>query len=207
MFAAARMLRTLSVLVTLAAVWATHGARSEPTHFVEGQLLVASPAMADPRFVQTVIFMIRHDATGAMGLVVNRQMGSSSAAEILREFGMDQSGTSGDSSELRVHYGGPVQLDVGFVLHSVDVLNKTTRIVNGDVGLTADIDMLKTISAGDGPRRRFFALGYAGWAPGQLEAELARSDWVTVPADDELVFGEDMESKWEQAMAKRMVDL
>lgn len=179
-------------------------------HYLEGQLLVASPAMADPRFARTVILMVRHNANGAMGLVVNRQMGSTTPSNILREFGLkvDQAlvQSDDDGTKIRVHYGGPVQLARGFVLHSADVARAETIVVGG-VGLTAAVAMLRMITTGDGPRRRLFALGYAGWAPGQLETELARQDWVSVPADEDLIFDDDVDSKWRRAMAKRATEL
>jgi len=179
-------------------------------HYLEGQLLVASPAMADPRFARTVILMVRHNANGAMGLVVNRQMGSTTPSNILREFGLKVDRalvqSEDDGTNIRVHYGGPVQLALGFVLHSADVARAETIVVGG-VGLTAAVAMLRMITTGDGPRRRLFTLGYVGWAPGQLEAELARQDWVGVPADEDLIFDDDVDSKWRRAMAKRVTEL
>lgn len=205
------LLRALLLAALLPLAVATAGEeRVGDTRYLEGQLLVASPAMADPRFARTVILMVRHNANGAMGLVVNRQMGFTTPSNILREFGLevDQAlvKSEDDGTKIRVHYGGPVQLALGFVLHSADVARAETIVVGG-VGLTAAVEMLRMITTGDGPRRRLFALGYAGWAPGQLEAELARQDWVSVPADEDLIFDDDVDSKWKRAMAKRATEL
>ena len=202
------LLRALLLVALPPLAIATAGEEREgDARYLEGQLLVASPGMADPRFARTVIVMIRHNADGAMGLVVNRQMGSTTAANILRQLGVEDDARAGESAAIRVHYGGPVQLALGFVLHSVDVVRDETLVVGGGIGLSAGAAMLRMISTGDGPRRRFFALGYAGWASGQLEAEMARGDWVTVPADEDLIFDDDIDGKWDRAMAKRAIEL
>ncbi len=171
---------------------------------IEGQLLVASPEMNDPRFVETVIYMIRHDAEGAMGLVLNRVLGKGPIASLLEGLGIE---SEIDAGEIKVHYGGPVQLEMGSVLHSIDYVNEGTLVVNGAVGFTTNVEVLRDIAAGAGPARALFVFGYAGWAPGQLEAEMAANHWFTIPADQRLVFDEEVESKWDRAMAKRGVDL
>ena len=169
-----------------------------------GKLLVASESMGDPRFARTVIYIVSHGADGAMGLVVNRALGVAPVAVVLDGFGVTDGEVSG---EVRVHYGGPVERDRGFVLHSTDVLGKGTVAVSGEVALSADVEILRAIAKGEGPRRSLFALGYAGWAPGQLEAEIARDDWFWIPPDLNLVFGGDIETKWDRAFDKRGIDL
>lgn len=169
-----------------------------------GQFLVATDQLRDPRFIRTVIYMVRHDARGAMGLVVNRPMGDAPLAEMLKRLGMDSKGVSGD---VRVHYGGPVEPTKGFVLHTSDYAIESTQVIDDGIALTLQPEILRAIGTGSGPRRTLFALGYAGWAPGQLEGEMAAGAWVTVPADEALVFDENYERKWHRAMARRPIQL
>ena len=169
-----------------------------------GRLLVATAELTDPRFVQTVIFMVGHDATGAMGLVINRPIGRIAIAALLEQLGEDGRGVGG---ELRVHYGGPVEPMQGFVLHTAEYAGADTRVVGDGIALTTDPKVLRAIGAGSGPRRSLFALGYAGWAPGQLEAEIRSGHWVDVQADEKIVFEENADKKWERAMARRVIRL
>lgn len=172
-------------------------------HFLVGQLLVAMPAMKDPRFAQTVIYLCAHSADGAMGLVVNRPIESLSFPDLLQQLEID---TDKVSDRINVHFGGPVESERGFVLHSPDYVREATLVVNKSVALTATIDILKAIAAGDGPRRSLLALGYAGWGAGQLDSEIKANGWLTVPADEELVFGTDLDDKWTQALGKLGID-
>ena len=169
-----------------------------------GRLLVATPDLMDPRFVQTVIFMLSHDATGAMGLVINRPIGRIAIAALLEQLGEDGRGVAG---ELRVYYGGPVEPTQGFVLHTAEYAGVDTHVVGGGIALTSDPKGLRAIGAGSGPRRSLLALGYAGWAPGQLEAEIRSGHWVDVQADEKIVFDENADKKWERAMARRVIVL
>lgn len=174
------------------------------THTLVGRLLVATDNIGDPRFRRTVIFMINHDSRGAMGLVVNRLIGTRPIASLLELMGSDTIVGAGD---IKVHYGGPVEFGRAFVLHSADYLGNGTVGVNKDVSMTAHVGIVRAIAKGKGPRRTLFAFGYAGWGPGQLESEIAADAWISVPADDEIVFGDDVEGKWREAMAKRVIDL
>ncbi len=169
-----------------------------------GQLLVATAKMGDPRFARTVIYIVSHGADGAMGLVLNRELGVALVSELLEGFGVADSEVPG---EIRVHYGGPVERDRGYVLHSSDVVVEGTVAVNGEVALSADVEILRAIAAGEGPRRSLFALGYAGWAPGQLEGEIAREDWFSVPSDENLIFDDDLDTKWDRAFDSREIEL
>ncbi len=169
-----------------------------------GQFLVATTELRDPRFVRTVIYMIRHDASGAMGLIVNRPMGEMPLARFLEKLGMDGKEVRGD---IRVHYGGPVEPGQGFVLHTTDYAIEGTQVVNDGIAITWQPGILSAIGAGAGPRRSLLAMGYSGWAPGQLEGEIKRGSWVIVPADEALVFDENYEKKWERAMARRTIEL
>jgi putative transcriptional regulator len=167
-----------------------------------GQLLIAMPQMEDPRFSRAVVFMCAHNAEGAMGLVVNKAVEQPSMGELLRQLGIDGDGFD----RARVHFGGPVEAARGFVLHSTDYTEQATLVVDGNVGLTATMDILRAIGRGEGPRQKFFALGYAGWGPGQLDAEIQANGWLTVPSDDVLLFDDDNDDKWRRAIAKLGVD-
>ena len=169
-----------------------------------GQLLVAMPQMADPRFARSVVYLCAHSVDGAMGLVVNRLIDSLSFANLLEQIGVEQEAQADD---MPIHLGGPVESSRGFVLHTTDYLQDSTLVIEDEIALTATIDVLKAIARGEGPRRRVLALGYAGWAAGQLDAEIQANGWLLVPADLDLVFGVDNDTKWERAMAKIGIDL
>jgi putative transcriptional regulator len=170
-----------------------------------GQLLVAMPQMADPRFARSVVYLCAHSVDGAMGLVVNRLIDSLSFENLLEQIGVEQDGSA--ARDMPVHFGGPVESSRGFVLHSTDYVQDSTLVIEDEIALTATIDVLKAIARGDGPRHRVLALGYAGWAAGQLDAEIQANGWLLVPADLELVFGLDNDTKWERAIAKIGIDL
>ena len=182
-----------------------HSPRSFPTESsLTGQLLVAMPQMADPRFARSVVYLCAHSVDGAMGLVVNRLIDSLSFQNLLEQIGVEQETAAGD---MPIHFGGPVESSRGFVLHTTDYLQDSTLVIEDEIALTATIDVLKAIARGDGPRRRVLALGYAGWGAGQLDAEIQANGWLLVPADLDLVFGVDNDTKWERAIAKIGIDL
>jgi putative transcriptional regulator len=169
-----------------------------------GQLLVATDELSDPRFARSVIYMIQHDKNGAMGLVINRPMGSMSLAGLLDELGQDSKGVSGD---IRLHYGGPVDAGRGFTLHTSDYSAKGTQVVEDGIAVTGEPEILRAIGIGKGPRHALLALGYAGWSPGQLEAEIKAGAWISVPADEALLFDDDYATKWERATSRRLYNL
>jgi putative transcriptional regulator len=177
---------------------------SEPPAGLTGQFLVATDELTDPRFVRTVVYVIHHDAGGAMGLIVNRPMGETSVADLLGGLGLDAKGVNG---EILIHYGGPVESAQGFVLHTTDYKIEGTQIVKDGIAVTSQPEVLRAIGTGTGPRKSLFALGYAGWSSGQLEGEIKAGAWVVVPADEALVFDEQYEKKWERAMARRTINL
>jgi putative transcriptional regulator len=194
-------------LLLPASLWAatTADTPSRPSYAsLAGQLLVASPSMGDPRFARTVILMVRHDKTGAMGLVINRPVGERPFAELLRAFG---EGAPEASGTVRIFVGGPVQPELGFVLHSGDYRRPETVAIGTSMAMTASRDIFHDMIAGTGPGKSLFALGYSGWGPGQLEGELAQNAWFTAPADVALVFDADREQVWELAMQRRTRDL
>lgn len=169
-----------------------------------GQFLVASPGMRDPRFAETVIYMLQHDRGGAMGLVINRLAGLKPLAEVLGWMGVKDAEATG---EIRVYWGGPVGLGRGLVLHDSDYRRADTRQVSDGVAFTAEAEVLRDIVAGTGPQRHLFALGFAGWAAGQLEAEMTEDSWVLVPADPALLFDRDVAGKWRRALDRQGIDL
>lgn len=172
-----------------------------------GQFLVATDTLRDPRFARTVIYMVRHDATGAMGLVVNRPVRDMPLGPLLRKFGRDDRGVTGT---VRAHYGGPVEIGQGFLLHTAEYATEGTERVAGDIAMTPTpgvLTALGDIARGAGPRKSLFAIGYAGWAPGQLEGEIERGAWITVPADEALLFDEDPARKWDRATARRRITI
>lgn len=179
-------------------------ASAQTARSLTGRLLVAAPEMRDPRFVESVIYMVSHDATGAMGLVVNRPIGEVSLVQLLERFGVAPEGAQG---RILAHWGGPVEPGKGYVLHTPDYSTEGTIVVRGKAALTGSRTILEAIASGSGPRRAFFAVGYAGWGPGQLEAELARGGWVTANADESLLFDDDYATKWQRATARRLLDL
>ncbi len=171
--------------------------------YLTGHLLVAMPQMRDPRFARSVIYMCAHSADGAMGLVVNRRVGSITFDDLLQQLNI---GPNKRHDEIRIHFGGPVEQGRGFVLHSSDYLQSGSLRVDDQVALTATLDILKELAAGGGPRRSLLALGYAGWGPGQLDAEIQANGWLSVSSDEALVFDADLDHKWERAIGKIGID-
>lgn len=167
--------------------------------YMTGQLLVAMPQMQDPRFERSVIYVCAHTSDGAMGLVVNKLMDSLTFDDMLSQLDIEPPEPSDD---IRVHFGGPVESGRGFVLHSAEYVQDGTLVIDDSVALTATIDILKSIADGDGPKHSLLALGYAGWSAGQLDDEIHANGWLSVPADDLLVFGDNLDTRWEAAMGK-----
>ena len=195
-----------AVSLSTTLVYAALPERSEVPEqtFVTGQLLVASPTMVDPRFVQTVILMVRHDRNGALGIVINRPLGDRPLAKLLEALGDKEAGVTGT---VRIFAGGPVQPDIGFVLHSADYHRAETVDIDGHVAMTSSREILRDIGNQRGPNKSLIAFGYAGWAPGQLEGELAHGFWFTTPQDAKLVFDDDRDAVWDHAMKRRTQDL
>jgi len=172
--------------------------------FLEGQLLIAMPAMTDPRFERTVIYVCAHNAEGAMGLVVNKLFDQIDFDELLSQLEI----TPADPSpQMTIHFGGPVESQRGFVLHTAEYVGKGTVVVDDQVALTASLEILKELANGSGPKSTLLALGYAGWGPGQLEDEFGDNAWLHAPFDAALVFDGDIDTKWQRALHSIGVDL
>ena len=171
--------------------------------YLTGQLLVAMPGIGDEQFDKTVIYLCAHSEEGAMGLVINQEIDSLTFPDLLEQLGIEP---DPGATQIQVQFGGPVESGRGFVLHSPDYVQDGTLVVDNSIALTATVDILRAIADGEGPRNTMLALGYAGWGPGQLDTEIRSNGWLHVPADDELVFGGDLDSKWERAMTKIGID-
>ena len=167
--------------------------------YLTGQLLVAMPAMGDPRFSRSVIYMCVHNEEGAMGLIINKIADALSFQELLIQLDIKK---RGGAPQFPIHFGGPVDTGRGFVLHSSEYNRDGTIKVAEGMALTATIDILQDIAEKRGPEKFLLALGYAGWGVGQLDSEIQQNAWLHVPADQELTFGQDNEGKWENAIAK-----
>jgi len=171
---------------------------------LDGQLLIAMPGMGDPRFEKSVVFMCSHSADGALGLIVNKPSREIGFRNLLEQLGLE---IDHERRDIRVHFGGPVENERGFVLHSSDyIADKATLQVGTQFGMTATLDVLEEIASGSGPTSAILALGYSGWGPGQLESEILQNGWLTCEASPDLVFGTDDGAKWEAALKSLGVD-
>ncbi len=173
--------------------------KDEGIGWLTGDLLVAMPAMLDPRFEKTVILMCSHGPEGAMGIVLNRIFSDASFRSLLDQLKVS---IGPSTPELPVHYGGPVDPVRGFVIHSSEYKRVGTTEITPVISLTATIEILQDLAKGTGPARACLALGYAGWSPGQLEAEIQANGWLSVPADEDIIFDQDIETKWNRALGK-----
>jgi putative transcriptional regulator len=181
------------------------------TGYLDGQLLIAMPVMGDERFARSVIYVCAHSPEGAMGIIVNRPAGSIDFPELLVQLDIiqksDQIKLPENAEAMKVMKGGPVETGRGFVLHSSDFFIKDATLpIDDGICLTATVDILKAIAKGAGPKHAILALGYAGWRPGQLEAEIQNNGWLHCPADPDLIFGRDVEEKYMRALRKIGID-
>ncbi len=183
---------------------------SPDSNYLDGHLLIAMPGMQDDRFARSVIYVCAHSQEGAMGIIINKATPDIAFSDLLIQLGIHKNHDNGDATnieEIRIHRGGPVETGRGFVLHSADYfLENATLPIAGDVCLTATLDILRAIAGGNGPHEAILALGYAGWAPTQLEAEIQANGWLHGPADAAILFDEDIDSKYNRALAKIGVD-
>jgi len=164
-----------------------------------GQLLIATSALRGPPFEHSVILVAQHNKDGALGIVINRPIEERPIANLLSAFGADASGVTG---KVRVYLGGPVDPQIGFVLHSADYHSDDDVDIDGRVALTSGPEILRDIGLGKGPRQSLVAFGYAGWGPSQLDDEILKGVWTTVPDDPALVFDDDRTKVWTDAMAR-----
>ena len=180
--------------------------------YLDGQMLIAMPAMNDERFARTVIYVCAHSSEGAMGIVVNQQAQNVKFPDLLVQLEVIPAAERIElptrAEDVKVLKGGPVETGRGFVLHSADFfIENSTLPIDEGICLTATLDILKAIARGNGPNNAVLALGYAGWAPGQLEDEIQQNGWLHCAADPELIFGTDIEGKYHLALRKLGIDL
>ena len=179
--------------------------------YLEGQVLVAMPGMTDQRFARSVIYLCAHSREGAMGLIINQRAKRVKFADLLVQLEVIDEQEAirlpQRAGGMQVLKGGPVETQRGFVLHSSDYhVEDTTMPIDATVSLTATVDILRAIAKDAGPYQAVLALGYAGWAAGQLEKEIQQNGWLSCDADADLVFGADLESKYGRAMRKIGID-
>jgi putative transcriptional regulator len=188
-------------------------ARKNPKRgYLDGQMLIAMPSMGDERFARSVIYVCAHSTEGAMGIVINQPAANISFPDLLVQLDVvpaaDLIQVAPRAGSIKVLKGGPVDTQRGFVLHSSDFfIENSTLPIDDGICLTATLDILKAIARGSGPRSAILALGYAGWAPGQLENEIQHNGWLHSPADAELIFGTDTGGKYQKALKKLGIDL
>ena len=186
--------------------------KSRRRGYLDGQMLIAMPAMGDERFSRSLIYVCAHSSEGAMGIIVNHPAPNINFSDLLVKLNVipaaDVIQLPGRADGVKVLRGGPVETERGFVLHSADFyIENSTLPIDDGICLTATIDILKAIARGDGPASAILALGYAGWAPGQLETEIQGNGWLHCSADAELIFGPDIRGKYEKALKKIGIDL
>jgi putative transcriptional regulator len=175
---------------------------AQKNQYLAGQFLVAAPEMGDPRFAETVIYMINHDERGAMGLVINSPVAKGPLSDLFKALGREPKPAE---KTVIVHYGGPVEPERLYILHSSEYSGKGTSVAGPGVAVSGDPAVLEDIAQGKGPRQSLLIFGYAGWAPDQLEKEINAGAWFSLPADPALIFDSDAETKWQRAMVKRKV--
>ena len=171
---------------------------------LSGKLLIAMPGMGDPRFEHSVVYMCAHSPDGAMGLIVNKPAAELDLSTLLEQIGITP---SDQMRNMPIHFGGPVEHGRGFVLHTSDYdENPSTLKVNDSFGMTATMDILEDIAKGGGPDTCMLALGYAGWGPGQLEAEIQENGWLTAQTNPNLIFDPNVDAIWTQALGVIGID-
>ncbi len=167
-----------------------------------GQLLIAMPGLADPRFVQTVVYICAHNHDGAMGLVLNRPLNEPRFVDLIQQLDIE----AATPQDIRICAGGPVEQTRGFVLHSPDWQCEDTLRIDAGSALSTSIDVLRALAIGAGPARSILALGYAGWGSGQLDAELHRDSWLVAPATSAILFDARFDTKWRRALGQIDID-
>jgi putative transcriptional regulator len=180
------------------------GEQTDTRFFLAGRLLVASPSMVDPRFAESVILMVQHSSKGAFGLVVNKPIHEIDLGQIAEGFGFTESVADVNA---RAHFGGPVEPDQGFIIHSNDYSSDSTISLTDAIAISGDKRAMLDAFTGKGPRHFIFVMGYAGWGAGQLESEIARDDWEIAAADRDVIFDANYATKWLRALKLRLIEL
>jgi putative transcriptional regulator len=188
--------RWFGLLAALPLLWAG-AARAQDA--LVGQLLIASTQITQAVFSHTVVLIVQHTDQGALGIVINQPFEQKSIASLLADIGKKDDSVQGS---IEVFAGGPMEPGVGFIVHSIEYHRAETQTIDSHIALTASTEVLRDMGHGRGPKKSLVAFGYAGWGPGQLEVELARHDWITIPEDPVLLFDDDRKKVWDDAMAR-----
>lgn len=173
--------------------------------FLTGQLLIAVPSMrSDSFFSRAIIYILSHTKNGAIGIIINNVANNLNCSFILNAFNITD--YKANIENMPVHFGGPIDSEKGFILHSCDYIKDTLFKLNNQIAVSSNLEILKDIALGSGPKKSIFALGYSGWDMGQLEEEIKMNNWLSIPFSEDIVFSEDNSLKWIKAMQKLGVD-
>lgn len=182
--------------------------RAKHDHYLDGKLLIATPAIDDPRFERAVIFLCTHDENGAMGLVINHTLPGIQFRDLVGQLKIESDiKVDLGAAQFSVMSGGPVESARGFLLHSGDFMKSDTLRLKDGFGVTGTVDALKDVVRGQGPEKMLFALGYAGWGAGQLDEEIQNNVWMVADADEEIIFNLNHGDKWNMAFQKMGIDI
>lgn len=176
----------------------------EKSGYLEGKLLIATPQIRLSCFARSVIYVCVHNSNGAMGIIVNQTITDLDSKSLWQHFDLE---LKNDQIYLPIHFGGPVEPARGFVLHSDDYRNLKVLHTGGGFSVSSNIDILKDIADGGGPRKKILALGYAGWTAGQLESEIESNSWLVAPAENDIIFGSENDGKWQKAAKLVGIDM
>lgn len=198
----AAFLMAMTALWGLADVDAADKQDASSRHSLTGKMLVANPRLSDPRFKNAIVYVVDHDESGTFGLIVNKMIGTGPLDKFLAGFGVETT-PQGIGGRISLVFGGPVEPDMLFLLHSRDYQGLGTENIDQDFAVTARLEALKDMAKGLGPRDHILAVGYAGWVAGQLQAEIDRADWSVMAADPKLIFGAGAGlEKWRKALSQ-----
>lgn len=178
--------------------------KSREGGYLEGQLLVATTLITESCFNRSVLYVCTHGEEGAMGVIINHPLTELSYTEVMKQLKIPY---SIDIDEPSVYLGGPVEASRGLVVHSPEYSQSDTVHLSEDIAVTSNLQVLHDIAKGYGPRKHLLTLGYAGWAPGQLEAEVEANSWISVPATSELVFDTPDTEKWNLTAGSLGIDM
>lgn len=174
------------------------------TGSLAGHLLIATPIVQESCFARSVIYMCAHNESGAMGIIINYPVDNIDINEIFDQLEIED---KAPERKFPIHFGGPVEANRGFVLHSADAPSGDSLIQKDGIAVSASVSVLQELAQGKGPQQGMLVLGYAGWSPGQLESEIESGSWIVVPASRQLVFDTDNETKWNVAISSLGIDM
>ena len=178
---------------------------AESNHSFRNQFLIAMPTLEDPRFERTVTLICQNDEQGTLGIVINKIQSELSFENILDHLKIQ--GNATNIPPIPIHFGGPVQPELGLVLHDNRSQWDSTLLISESLALTTSLDIVIALAEGRGPTNALFALGYAGWAAGQLESELIENSWLSTEADPKIIFETAINDRWQSAASLIGVDL